>query len=252
MLPRLLVTVTSAVFQMVTDAISYVMASSGCVINAYIDNFIVVAPRAEARVQYDRLSSLLDTLGLPMNPSKKTSPCGLLTCLGIEVNIVEGTLSIAPDKLQSIYQVCCQVATKKSLSTKSYQSLIGKLICIHKCVSPARTFINRIFSLFRSNSHKSRIQLTQAVFRFLNFLPAFNSITFFRNLPIPSLNSLHLDSCLSGLGAIWNHRVYPTPIIPPFGIINRMLPRLLPLFLSLSLPPFLPLSDWVWCFKISS
>ena len=64
----------SAAFQMVADAISYVMASSGCVVNAYIDDFIVVAPRAEARRHYDRLSNLLDTLGLPMNPSKKPPP----------------------------------------------------------------------------------------------------------------------------------------------------------------------------------
>ena len=153
-----------------------------------------------------------------MNPSKKTPPCETLTCLGIVVNIPDGTLSIAPDKLQSIYQVCWQVATKKSLSKKSYQSLIGKLIYIHKCVAPAKTFINRILSLSRSNSHKSRIQLTQDFFRdiqwFLKFLPAFNGVTFFRKSPIPRLDSLHLDTCLSGLGAIWNHRVYSTPIIP--------------------------------------
>ena len=131
------------------------------------------------------------------------------------MNIVDGTLSIAPDKLQSIYQTCNQVATKKSLSKKSYQSLIAKLIYIHKCVAPARTFVNRILSLFRYNSHKSRIQLTQDFFRdiqwFLKFFPAFNGITFFRKSPIPRLDSLHLDACL---GAIWNHRVYSTPIIP--------------------------------------
>ena len=80
--------------------------------------------------------------------------------MGFEVNIVEGTLSIAPDKLQSIYQLCCQVATKKSLCKKSYHSFIGELIYIHNCVFNARIFINRILSLFRNNSHKSIIQLT--------------------------------------------------------------------------------------------
>ena len=151
-----------------------------------------------------------------MNPSKKTPPCEALTCLGVVVNIPDGTLSIAPEKLQSIYQMC--FATKKSLSKKSYQSLIGKLIYIHKCVAPARTFVNRILSLFRSYSHKSRIQLTRDFFRdiqwFLKFLPAFNGITFFKTFPIPKLDSLHLDAFLSLLGAIWNHRVYSTPIIP--------------------------------------
>ena len=132
-----------------------------------------------------------------MNPSKKTPPCKVVTCLGIVVNIVDGTLSIAPDKLESIYQVCCQVATKKSLSKKSFQSLIGKLICIYKYVTPARNFINRILSLFRCNSLKFRIQLTQDFFRdtqwFLKFLPAFNGVTVFRKSPIPRLDSLHLD-----------------------------------------------------------
>ena len=45
----------SAAFQMMADATSHVMVSSGCIINAYIDDFIVVAPRTEARQHYDRL-----------------------------------------------------------------------------------------------------------------------------------------------------------------------------------------------------
>ena len=64
----------STAFQMMADAISYFMASSGCVINAYIDVFIIVAPRSQAREQYGRISDLLDTLGLPMNPSTPPPP----------------------------------------------------------------------------------------------------------------------------------------------------------------------------------
>ena len=52
-----------------------------------------------------RLSILLDTLGLPMIPSRKTPPCETHADLGTEVNILEGTLGIAPDKLHSIYQI---------------------------------------------------------------------------------------------------------------------------------------------------
>ena len=178
----------SAAFQMVANAISFIMSSSECVRNAYIDD-IVVTQSSQAKEQYDQLSDLLGTLGLPMNLSKKAPPpCKVLTYLGIVVNIVDGTLSIAPDKLQSIYKICCEVGTKKSLSKKSYQSLIGKLVYIHKCVPPARTFINRILSLFRSNSHKSRIQLTQDFFRdiqwFLKFLHAFKC-HIFQEIPHP-------------------------------------------------------------------
>ena len=72
----------------------------------------MVAPRAEARVQYERLSTLLDTLGPKMNPSKKTPPCETLTCFGIQVDIVECTLSKAPDKFWSFYREFCQLAAK--------------------------------------------------------------------------------------------------------------------------------------------
>ena len=104
-----------------------------CIINAYVDDFIVLSPRAEASFKFNQLFTLLDMLGFPMNPSKNPL-CE--TYLGIEVNIVKGTLMIEPDKLNSIYQECCWVATKKSLSKTSYQSLIGKLIYIYtKCIS---------------------------------------------------------------------------------------------------------------------
>ena len=63
----------SAAFQLVADTISHIMASSGCIINAYIDDFILVAPRARAREQYYHLSNLLDTLGLSMNPYQKNT-----------------------------------------------------------------------------------------------------------------------------------------------------------------------------------
>ena len=59
---------------------------------------------------------------------------------------------------------------------------------------------------FRANSHKSRIKFNQEFYKdiqwFLNFL------------------TLHLDASLTGLGVIWNNRVYSTPIIqiPDFDL----------------------------------
>ena len=209
---------------MVADAIAHVMSKSGCQVRAYIDDFLVIAPRDKAEKYFNMLSDLFDTLGLPMNPDKRIPPCKSLVCLGIQVNLTNYTLKIAPDKLHSIYNMCLQVHNKKFLSRRSFQSLLGKLLYIHKCVVPARTFVNRILMTFRANSHKNRIKLDQEfhqdILWFIKFLPTFNGITFFNKKPIENQETLHLDASLTGLGAIWNRRVYATPIyqIPGFDL----------------------------------
>ena len=99
-----------------------------------------------------------------MNLDKKTPPAKLLTCLGISINIEAKTLSIDNAKLVAIYEECICVLGRKFLTRKSFQSLLGKLIYIHKCVAPARIFINRMLPVFGDNSHKKCIRLTHEFF----------------------------------------------------------------------------------------
>ena len=173
---------------------------------------------------YNTLSDLFIELGLPMNMEKRTPPSKILTCLGILINIETNTLSIDQEKLLTIHEGCLHVAGKKYLTKKAFQSLLGKLIYIHKCVIPARIFINRMLVIFRENAHKKRIKLTQEFFQdlvwFLEFLPTFNGITYFNKTEVLSENYVYLDASLTGLGAIWNDRVYITPIfaIPGFHL----------------------------------
>ena len=149
----------SAAFQMVSDAVTHILKASGCSIFPYIENYVGVASSNDAQGQFHLLYDLLSSLGLPINKDKLDPPSDALICLGIRINIPESSLSIDPQKLTAIHQECFQISTKKFLSKKSFQSLMGKLIYIHKCVHPARIFINRILDLFRTNSHKKRIYL---------------------------------------------------------------------------------------------
>ena len=57
----------SASFQMTSDAILHVMRKENCAIFAYIDNFVIVSHRDDAEHHFEKLSSLFDELGLPMN-----------------------------------------------------------------------------------------------------------------------------------------------------------------------------------------
>ena len=67
---------------------------------------------------------------------------------------------ISSDKLEAIYAECIEVSTKTSLLKRKYQSLLGKLLYIQKCVKPARVFINRLLATFCSNSHLKTIPLS--------------------------------------------------------------------------------------------
>ena len=117
-------------------------------------------------------------------------------------------MSIDRPKLQSIYAECVATSKKHHLSRSAFQSLLGKLLYIHKC--------NRMLALFRANPSAKRIHLTSDFHKdldwFLTFLPSFNGVTFIHKADIPNIHTLHIDASLTGLGGVWNQEVYATPI----------------------------------------
>ena len=113
---------------MASDAIAFIMKGMGCKVYPYIDDYVVMAPKYKAQDQFNSLVSLLKELGLSMNVDKKIPPSQVMTCLGIQIDIPNSTISIDPDKLHSIYQECVKTSNKKYLTKKGLQSLIGKLI----------------------------------------------------------------------------------------------------------------------------
>ena len=147
-------------FQRVSDAVRFIIARHGIKIFLYIDDYILVSPRATADDYFRCLASTLFELGLTSNPDKQTSSCRNLTCLGIRIDLDNNTINIHPAKLQTIYAECSATKKKSHLSKTAFQSLLGKLLYIHKCVRPARIFINRMLTLFRAKQGAIRIFLT--------------------------------------------------------------------------------------------
>ena len=100
--------------------------------------------------------------------------------------------------------------------SEKFQSLLGKLIYLHKCIKPARIFINRILSLFRESPNSKNIKLTAEFFMdidwFLTFIPHFSGSAKIFKADIQRATSLHIDACLTGVGGIWNDRVYAAPV----------------------------------------
>ena len=156
-------------------------------------------------------------------------PTRVLTCLGITINLNDNSLSIEHSKLQEIFEECIIVNKKSTLTRKQFQSFLGKLLNLHKCIRSAQIFINRNLALFRDNPHKNRIKLTKDFHKdvewVIKFLPIFpGSTKIFKN-DILRVNSLHIDACLTGVGGVWNNRVYAAPI-PAFVDLNLNITQL--------------------------
>ena len=139
----------SAAFQCVSDVVTFIASRAGVDMVAYVDDYVIISPKAVAQRHFDTLASILSQLGLPSNQEKQTPPCRALTCLGIKIDLDDNTLSIDLGKLASIYAECQTVTNRHHLTKRAFQSPLGKLLYLHKCVIPACTFINRMLSLFR-------------------------------------------------------------------------------------------------------
>ena len=114
---------------------------------------------------------------------------------------------------------------KKYLSKRKFQSLLGKLVYLHKCVVPARIFVNRNLQLFGENFNKQKLiylsdDFVRDIAWFQAVLPQFNCTTKFVKPTLEATEPLCLDACLTGVGAIWANRVYsaPVPSYPGFAL----------------------------------
>ena len=71
---------------------------------------------------------------------KLVNPSTSVVCLGILIDSKNQTISIHPTKLQEIVQMCAMWSSKKFCTKTQFQSLLGSLLYITKCVRPARFF----------------------------------------------------------------------------------------------------------------
>ena len=182
-----------------------------CVIN-YIDDFVGVPDVAER--SFECLYALLECLGLTISKKKLIPPTTEPVCLGVLVNTITGTISIPEEKLTQIVQTVKEWKTKVNRTKHELQSLLGQLLYIHKCVRPARVFLNRMLDVLHRNYDKRVITLTQRFRRdlrwFDKFSLCFNGMSMYAHKR--SDYSAELDACLDGLGSVWNNYVYHIPI----------------------------------------
>ena len=75
---------------------------------------------------FKTLVHLSEKLCLPLKNNKVVAPTSKLTCLGIDVDTKEGTLTIPPLKLKEIKNLCYKWTHKEAASKNQLQKLLGK------------------------------------------------------------------------------------------------------------------------------
>ena len=185
----------------------------------YVDDYVGFGVPSDARRSFDLLYDLLQKLGLTVSQKRLVAPATSVTCLGVEINTVSGTIAIPADKLR---QISDTVKDRKTCSRCRLQSLLGHLLYIHKCVKPARYFLNRMLQTLRSNYGQTTIKLDPEFHRdlrwFERFLPLYNGVSLYDHKKCD--HQVYLDACLHGLGGVWQNLVYHLPITYGYKSLN--------------------------------
>ena len=175
------------------------MRQKGYVIIDYIDDYVGVGVPSAS---YVALIDLMNDLGLTISQKKLVSPTTKVTCLGVLIDTVNGTISIPPEKLRDVTDNVRQWLSRDAATKRELQSILGLLLYVHKCVKPARIFLNRMLDLLRFAHGRQKVTLTPDFKRdlrwFAKFLPVYNGVSLYDHRPIDV--SLELDACLTGLG----------------------------------------------------
>ena len=190
------------------------MHQKGFTIIDYIDDYVGIGIPCVTYASFHTLLDLMMQLGLTVSDKKLVSAAMQVTCLGVLIDTIEGTISILPDNLCDDMDMVHQWLTKEVTTKHQLQSFLGLLLYVHKCIKPARVFLNRMLDLLRCGHGRPKIILTPDFKRdlgwFAKFLPTYNGVSLYdhKNFHV----TLELDSCLTGFGGRSLNCVYHLPI----------------------------------------
>ena len=207
----------------VTNLVTHALQQQGVSSLVYIDDFVgLTRSKQAAEHQFGQLQDLLQDLGLQEAKHKATSPTQRITWLGLEFDSRNMTLSIPPAKLQDILTLVQQWQHKSTASITDLRSLLGKLLHVAQCSSPARLFLNRMLATLRSCPPRGSTRLSTEFKKdlawFAQYLPTTNGVYIIHEDPRP-VQHVYVDSSSQGAGAIFNKEAYHT--LFPLSVLRQ-------------------------------
>ena len=135
------------IFTAVADALAWAMFVNGTRhFLHYLDDFLFVGPPSDSTT-LKSLHLALNTcaqISFPVSHHKTVGPTTNLTFLGIEINTIEGILSLPEEKMSRLHDSLMSWKDRKSAPKRDFQSLLGHLSHASSVVRPGRIFVRHL------------------------------------------------------------------------------------------------------------
>ena len=200
--------------QRTTQAVAWILRQSGHSIDVYIDDFYGAEHPALAQSTFDRLSSLLNDLGLQASEHKDVPPQHEILCLGILVNSRTMTISVPPFRVNELQEDLLRWSSLSAYKKRDLQTLLGKLSFVAACVPPGRVFMARLLNaLSLIDSRHTILPVTSDNLADVNWwlvlLKHFNGTSIISAQTLLCDTSVFAtDACLTGCGAICHNEYF--------------------------------------------
>lgn len=206
---------SSAHMQRVADSIVNHLATRGIFAKMYLDDIVILSESFHKAVEdFNATRDLISSLGLPEAVEKAQPPAKAVQWLGVLIDAESMTISIPQSKIDEIITKVSSHVSKKSMTKKQLQSVIGSLVHVAKCVAPGRLFVSRLLDALRGMKKYININsdMRKDMRWFIEFASQWNGVGVIPNTSFTKV--ITVDACLTGLGGADEHRAYAGQVTP--------------------------------------
>ena len=206
-----------AIFESFSTALEWLsinLFGASAVLHILDDFLFIAATRDQCARDLQNFILMCDCLGVPLAPEKTVGPDTVLQFAGITLDSIRFEARLPEDKLHKCRVMLRNFYTRRTVTLKELQSLIGLLNFTCIVIVPGRAFLRRLIDLtigIQKPHHHIRLSKGAKLdlLLWLRFLEEFNGKSFFFRDVWETSRSLHLytDSAASvGFGAVFGCR----------------------------------------------
>lgn len=194
--------------QRTTLALQHIHNQMGYYLCPYVDDLGGCEEKQRALQAYEALGRTMRDVGAKESIEKAVPPTTEMEFLGNNLNTIDMTISVTPDRIQELNAELEIWNTNPYVSRTQLESIIGKLqFCCH-CVRSGRVFLNRLLNCLRRMRRRVRYRLPPQAAADLQwwrtYLPLFPSRSLMWLEQFQDRDQvLASDACMVGAGGIW-------------------------------------------------
>lgn len=212
------------------------MRRAGFHIVAYLDDSLVIGKDfTHCRLAHQYLLCLIGRLGFAVNWEKIVSPTQRVQFLGLVIDSNLKRIELPEDKMQKLLAICSEYYSKRKVTKRELQVIVGHMTFASRAIYGARTFtrifIDALNTLDKPHFHLRLTKLLKnELLWWTNFAKTFNGLCPCNLGARRNVVVITTDASFSGFGAVmgkqwlaglWSHTTAPTTL--PHSFTHNMI-----------------------------